>query len=192
MYEHWEDLEAACKSCRKCSLREGCTQVVFGEGNREAKVLFIWEGPGEQEDVQGKPFVGRSGQLLDRMLDAVGLSRHKDLYIANIVKCRPPQNRDPLPEEQEQCIEWLRNQTALMHPKIIVCLGRISAMKIIRPDFKITKEHGIFFEKNGSLLMATLHPAALLRNPSSKPGAFDDFIKLREKMEELGLVEKEA
>ena len=117
MYEHWEDLEAACKSCRKCSLREGCTQVVFGEGNREAKVLFIGEGPGEQEDVQGKPFVGRSGQLLDRMLDAVGLSRHKDLYIANIVKCRPPQNRDPLPEEQEQCIEWLRNQTALMHPQ---------------------------------------------------------------------------
>ena len=115
------------------------------------------------------------------MLDAVGLSRHKDLYIANIVKCRPPQNRDPLPEEQEQCMDWLRNQTALMQPKIIVCLGRISAMKIIRPDFKITKEHGIFFEKNGSLLMATLHPAALLRNPSSKPGAFDDFIKLREK-----------
>ena len=126
------------------------------------------------------------------MLAAVGLDRHKDLYIGNIVKCRPPQNRDPLPEEQEQCIGWLRNQTALMRPKIIVCLGRISAMKIIRPDFKITKEHGIFFEKNGVLLMATLHPAALLRSPSNKPSAFEDFLKLRKKMEELGLKEPEV
>lgn len=191
MYNNWAELESACKNCQNCKLREGCTQVVFGEGNCNAKVLFIGEGPGEQEDLQGKPFVGRSGQLLDRMLDAVGLNRHKDLYIANIVKCRPPQNRDPLPEEQEQCIAWLRNQTALMRPKIIVCLGRIAAAKIIRPDFKITKEHGIFFEKNGSLLMATLHPAALLRNPSNKPASFDDFTKLREKMEELGLVPKD-
>ena len=149
------------------------------------------EGPGEQEDIEGEPFVGRSGQLLDKMLAAVGLDRHCDLYIGNIVKCRPPQNRDPLPEEQEQCIGWLRNQTALLRPKIIVCLGRIAAMKIIRPDFKITKEHGSFFEKNGVLLMATLHPAALLRNPSSKPGAFEDFLKLRRKMEELGLKEPE-
>ncbi len=192
MYHTWNELKQACLACEKCSLRQGCTQVVFGVGNPEAKVLFIGEGPGEQEDLQGEPFVGRSGQLLDKMLDAVGLSRHKDLYIGNIVKCRPPQNRDPLPEEQEQCIGWLRNQTALLRPKIIVCLGRIAAMKIIRPDFKITKEHGEFFEKNGVLMMATLHPAALLRNPANKPGAFEDFLKLRRKMEELGLVPVET
>lgn len=191
MYDNWKELQEACLSCQKCSLRQGCRQVVFGVGNPESKVLFIGEGPGEQEDIEGEPFVGRSGQLLDKMLAAVGLDRHCDLYIGNIVKCRPPQNRDPLPEEQEQCIGWLRNQTALLRPKIIVCLGRIAAMKIIRPDFKITKEHGSFFEKNGVLLMATLHPAALLRNPSSKPGAFEDFLKLRRKMEELGLKEPE-
>ncbi len=145
MYDKWKELQEACLSCQKCSLRQGCRQVVFGVGNPEAKVLFIGEGPGEQEDIQGEPFVGRSGQFLDKMLAAVGLDRHRDLYIGNIVKCRPPQNRDPLPEEQEQCIGWLRNQTALLRPKIIVCLGRIAAMKIIRPDFKITKEHGILF-----------------------------------------------
>lgn len=192
MYDNWKELQEACLSCQKCGLRRGCRQVVFGVGNPESKVLFIGEGPGEQEDIQGEPFVGRSGQFLDKMLAAVGLDRHRDLYIGNIVKCRPPQNRDPLPEEQEQCIGWLRNQTALLRPKIIVCLGRIAAMKIIRPDFKITKEHGVFYEKNGVLLMATLHPAALLRNPSSKPGAFEDFLKLRQKMEELGLKEPET
>ena len=188
----WEELEHDCLLCEKCQLKEGRTQVVFGVGNCHASVLFIGEGPGEQEDLQGKPFVGRSGQYLDKQLAAVGLSREKDLYIANIVKCRPPHNRDPLPEEQEACLPWLRAQTALIRPKIIVCLGRIAAMKIIRPDFKITKEHGIFFEKGGILMMATLHPAALLRNPSAKPGALEDMVKLRAKMEELGLIEPET
>ena len=188
----WEELEHDCLLCEKCQLTEGRTQVVFGVGNRHASVLFIGEGPGEQEDLQGKPFVGRSGQYLDKQLAAVGLSREKDLYIANIVKCRPPHNRDPLPEEQEACLPWLRAQTALIRPKIIVCLGRIAAMKIIRPDFKITKEHGIFFEKGGILMMATLHPAALLRNPAAKPGALEDMVKLRAKMEELGLIEPET
>ena len=187
MYQTWEELETACLGCKKCGLCEGRTNVVFGMGNREAQVLFVGEGPGEQEDLQGKPFVGRSGQLLDKMLDAIGLDRTKNIYIGNIVKCRPPQNRDPLPEEQDLCIEWLRNQVVLMHPKIIVCLGRIAAMKLIRPDFKITREHGQFFEKNGVLMMATLHPAALLRNPGQKPGAFEDFLKLRDKLEELGI-----
>ena len=139
MYQTWEELERDCLLCEKCPLREGRTQVVFGVGNRNAKVLFIGEGPGEQEDLQGKPFVGRSGQYLDKLLASVGLTREKDLYIGNIVKCRPPHNRDPLPEEQDACIDWLRAQTALIKPKIIVCLGRIAAMKIIRPDFKITK-----------------------------------------------------
>lgn len=187
MYQTWEELEPICMSCRKCGLCEGRTNLVFGVGNKNSKVLFIGEGPGEQEDLKGEPFVGRSGQLLDKMLAAVDLDRHKNIYIANIVKCRPPNNRDPLPEEQETCIEWLRNQVYLIKPKIIVCLGRIAAMKLIRPDFKITKEHGVFTEKNGVLMMATLHPAALLRNPHNKPDAFDDFIKLREKMDELGL-----
>ena len=192
MYQTWEELERDWLLCEKCPLREGRTQVVFGVGNRNAKVLFIGEGPGEQEDLQGKPFVGRSGQYLDKMLASVGLTREKDLYIGNIVKCRPPHNRDPLPEEQDACIDWLRAQTALIKPKIIVCLGRIAAMKIIRSDFKITKEHGIFYEKNGVLMMATLHPAALLRNPAAKPGALEDFVRLREKMEELGLVAPET
>ena len=187
MYQTWEELESACMRCQKCGLCSGRTNLVFGVGNKEAKVLFIGEGPGEQEDLKGEPFVGRSGQLLDKMLDAVDLNRQKNIYIANIVKCRPPQNRDPLPEEQETCINWLRNQVYLIRPKIIVCLGRIAAMKLIRPDFKITREHGVFTEKNGVWMMATLHPAALLRNPSSKPGAFEDFLKLREKIDELGI-----
>ncbi|MGX8701821.1 uracil-DNA glycosylase [Caproiciproducens sp.] len=187
MFDNWEELKSACLECRKCDLCAGRTNVVFGVGNEKASVLLIGEGPGQNEDLQGEPFVGRSGQLLDKMLDAVDLDRHKNIYIANIVKCRPPQNRDPLPEEQELCIGWLRNQVALIRPKIIVCLGRIAAMKIIKPDIKITREHGVFFERNGVLMMATLHPAALLRNPGSKPDAFDDFIKLRDKIKELGL-----
>ena len=180
-------LEKECKSCNKCKLCETRTNVVFGVGNKEADVMFIGEGPGENEDLQGEPFVGRGGQLLDKMLNAVDLDRKKNIYIANIVKCRPPKNRDPEPEEQELCLNWLRNQVKLITPKIIVCLGRISAAKLIKPDIKITKEHGIFFEKGNFLMMATLHPAALLRNPNNKPAAFDDFIKLKEKMIELGL-----
>ena len=187
MYQDWESLEQACLSCRKCGLCETRTNVVVGVGNPNAKVLFIGEGPGQNEDLQGEPFVGRGGQLLDKMLEAVDLSRKKNIYIANIVKCRPPQNRDPLPEEREACLNWLRNQVALMKPKIIVCLGRIAAMKIMNPQIKITKEHGIFMEKNGILMMATLHPAALLRNPNNKPAAFEDFLSLREKIDELQL-----
>ena len=187
MITNWEQLEQECKSCKKCSLCETRTNVVFGVGNQNSKVLFIGEGPGENEDLQGEPFVGRGGKFLDKMLAAVDLNRKENIYIANIVKCRPPQNRDPLPEEQEACLPWLRNQVMLLKPKIIVCLGRIAAMKLIKPDIRITKEHGIFFEKNGVLMMATLHPAALLRNPAQKPAAFEDFLKLREKIDELGL-----
>lgn len=139
----------------------------------------------ETEDLQGEPFVGAGGQLLDKYLAAVDLDRRTNIYIANIVKCRPPQNRDPLQEEQEACMDWLRNQTALLRPKIIVCLGRIAAMRIIKPDFKITREHGQFFKKGNIYMTATLHPAALLRNPAQKPAAFDDFLKLRDKIDEL-------
>ena len=187
MFDNFEELRENCLNCRRCGLCETRTNVVVGVGNPRSKVMFIGEGPGENEDLQGEPFVGRGGQLLDKMLAAVDLDRKTNVYIANIVKCRPPKNRDPLPEEQEACIGWLRNQVALIRPKIIVCLGRIAAMRIIKPDMKITREHGQFFEKNGILMMATLHPAALLRNPNQKPAAFEDFLKLREKIDELRL-----
>ena len=187
MFDNFEEFRENCLNCRRCGLCETRTNVVVGVGNPRSKVMFIGEGPGENEDLQGEPFVGRGGQLLDKMLAAVDLDRKTNVYIANIVKCRPPKNRDPLPEEQEACIGWLRNQVALIRPKIIVCLGRIAAMRIIKPDIKITREHGQFFEKNGTLMMATLHPAALLRNPNQKPAAFEDFLKLREKIDELRL-----
>ena len=174
MFENWEELKENCLNCRKCSLCEVRSNVVFGVGNPCAKVMFIGEGPGRNEDLQGEPF-----------LAAVDLDRRTNIYIANIVKCRPPQNRDPLQEEQEACMDWLRNQTALLRPKIIVCLGRIAAMRIIKPDFKITREHGQFFKKGNIYMTATLHPAALLRNPAQKPAAFDDFLKLRDKIDEL-------
>ena len=185
MYANFDELTRACKSCTDCGLCETRTNVVVGVGNEHAEVMFIGEGPGENEDLQGEPFVGRAGKLLDKMLYAVGLDRHTNIYIGNMVKCRPPKNRDPLPEEQEACIKWLRNQTALIKPKIIVCLGRIAGKRIIKDDLKITKEHGIWFEKKGTWMMATLHPAALLRNPHQKPEAFEDFLKLKEKILEV-------
>ena len=135
--EEFSKLREECLKCQKCGLCSTRTNVVFGTGVDNAEVMFIGEGPGENEDLQGEPFVGRGGQLLDKMLAAVDLDRKKNIYIANIVKCRPPQNRDPLPEEQEQCIQWLRQQFKILRPKIIVCLGRIAAAKIIKPDFKL-------------------------------------------------------
>ena len=185
MYDNWEQLKNDCMGCTKCPLAATRTKLVFGVGNENAKVLFIGEGPGANEDLQGEPFVGRGGQLLDKFLAAVDLDRKKNIYIANMVKCRPPQNRDPSPEEQNECIGWLREQTRLLKPKIIVCLGRISATRLISPDFKVTKQHGQFFDKNGTLMMGTFHPAALLRNPNQKPEALEDFIALREKILEV-------
>ena len=181
----WKTLEETCRGCTACPLAATRKNVVFGVGNPAAEVLFVGEGPGANEDDQGEPFVGRAGQLLDKMLAAVGLSRQHNIYIANMVKCRPPQNRDPLPEEQDACLHWLKAQTALRRPKILVCLGRVAACRLIAPDFKVTRQHGEFFEKKGMLLMGTLHPAALLRTPSQKPDAFEDFLKLREKIGEV-------
>ena len=181
----WEQLERECLDCAKCGLCQTRHNVVFGVGPRDADVMFIGEGPGEQEDLQGEPFVGRSGQLLDKYLDAIDLDRSKNVYIGNIVKCRPPKNRDPLPEEQDACMGWLKAQTRLIRPKIIVCLGRVAATKLIDPDFKVTRQHGQFFEKNGFYMMGTFHPSALLRNPAQKPDAFEDFIALREKIIEV-------
>lgn len=185
MYNDWEKLKTDCIACTKCDLCKTRNNVVFGYGNPLAEVMFIGEGPGEQEDLQGKPFVGRSGKLLDKMLAEVGLSREENIYIANIVKCRPPKNRDPLPEEQEMCIEWLRNQVALLKPKIIVAVGRIAAMKIIDPNIKITKDHGSFYKKKNTWLMPTIHPAAVLRNPNQKICVEQDFLKLKQKIEEI-------
>ena len=181
----WKTLEETCRGCTACPLAATRKNVVFGVGKPAAEVLFVGEGPGANEDEQGEPFVGRAGQLLDKMLAAVGLSRQHNIYIANMVKCRPPQNRDPLPEEQDACLHWLKAQTALLRPKILVCLGRVAACRLIAPDFKVTRQHGEFFEKKGMLLMGTLHPAALLRTPSQKPDAFEDFLKLREKIGEV-------
>lgn len=187
MFDSWEALEAACRQCQNCPLGQTRTHLVFGTGNPRAKILFIGEGPGEQEDLRGEPFVGRSGQLLDKFLDAIDLDRHKHIYIANIVKCRPPRNRQPLPEEQEACIGWLRNQVALLRPQILVCLGRTAAQRIIDPQLRITRQHGEWSLKNGVWRMATLHPAALLRDPRQKDGAFADFLSLRDKIAQLGI-----
>lgn len=179
------ELRESLINCQKCGLCQKRTNVVFGIGPETARVMLIGEGPGQHEDLQGEPFVGRSGQLLDKMLDAVGLSRNKNIFIANMVKCRPPENRDPLPEETEACLPFLREQVRLLRPKIIVCVGRISAQRLISPDFKVTKQHGEFFDKNGVLMMGTLHPAALLRSPGQKPAAFEDWLALREKIKEV-------
>ena len=131
----WNELKKCCAECDKCALHETRTNCVFGVGNENADLMFIGEAPGEQEDLSGTPFVGRAGQLLDKFLYAVDIDR-EDVYIANILKCRPPKNRDPLPEEEDACIGYLREQVAHINPKIIVCLGRIAAMRLIKPDYK--------------------------------------------------------
>ena len=187
MYETMDALSSACAGCERCRLASGRTNLVFGVGDPHAKLLFVGEGPGYQEDIQGEPFVGPSGQLLDKYLSAIGLDREHGVYIANIVKCRPPQNRDPQPDEQDVCIEWLREQVRVLWPKVIVCLGRIAAQRLIDPEFRVTREHGQFIDKKGTLMMGTFHPAALLRNPKQKPDAFDDFLALRNVLVELGM-----
>ena len=180
-----DTLKAECLACTRCELCATRTNVVFGQGVPDAEVLFVGEGPGQSEDEQGLPFVGRSGQLLDRYLYAIDLDRSKNIYIANIVKCRPPQNRDPLPEESSACMPWLEEQIRLIGPKIIVCLGRVAAKQMMDPDISIMRQHGEFIQKNGRWYMATLHPAALLRNPAAKPDAFGDFVALRQKIREV-------
>ena len=177
----WESLKRDCAGCRCCSLGETRHKLVFGVGNAQAEVMLIGEGPGEQEDLQGVPFVGPAGKLLDDMLEMIDLDRQK-VYIANIVKCRPPRNRDPLSVEQVACRPWLDRQIALVNPKIIVCLGRIAAMALIREDFRITREHGQWFERDGRRLMATYHPSALLRDVDKRPEAFMDLRALRKEI----------
>lgn len=182
----WEELKRSCAACSRCGLCETRNHVVFGVGNKDADVMFIGEGPGEQEDLQGEPFVGAAGKLLDEMLWIIDLDRNRNCYIANIVKCRPPRNRDPMETEQDACIGYLYDQIALVRPKIIVCLGRIAAMRLIRGDFRITREHGQWVQKDGIWMTAIYHPSALLRDVSKRPETFQDLLSLREKIKEVG------
>ena len=180
----WELFERQVSQCQMCGLCQNIHHKVPGQGDRHSPLMLIGEGPGQVEDEEGLAFVGPAGQLLTKMLAAISLPRDR-VYICNVVKCRPPQNRDPLPEEQEACSAWLDSQIALMHPKIIICVGRISAQRYISKDFRVTKEHGLFYDRGGILYMGTFHPAALLRNPNQKPAAFEDFIALRDKINEI-------
>jgi len=181
----WDELKTACENCTKCELHKTRTNIVFGVGNHDAEVLFIGEGPGENEDLKGEPFVGRAGKLLDDMLKIIGLSRSKNIFIANIVKCRPPGNRDPHNTERELCVDWLNAQIALIQPKIVVCLGRIAATQMIDNNFKITQDHGKWYDKDGIKFMALYHPAALLRDPHKKPDTFVDLKKLERMIKEI-------
>jgi len=182
----WEALAKTCDRCTACELCQRRHNVVFGVGKKNADILFVGEGPGEQEDLQGEPFVGPAGKLLDDMLSIIDLDRSK-CYIANIVKCRPPGNRDPKEDEQNACIGYLNNQIALIQPKMLICLGRIAATKMIRPDFRITKEHGIWVQINGIWTTAIYHPSALLRDLSKRPETFSDLLSIRQKARELGI-----
>ena len=165
----WNALEQTCIGCQRCALADGRHNVVFGVGSRDAEVMFVGEGPGENEDLQGEPFVGRAGKLLDDMLELIDLDRKKNVYIANIVKC----------------IGYLRNQVALIRPQIIVCLGRIAAMRLIREDYRITREHGQWVEKAGVAMTALYHPAAILRDPGKRPETFDDLKSLQAKIRQV-------
>ena len=182
--DSWERLKNECQGCELCSLSKTRQHLVFGDGNEKAEIMFIGEGPGEQEDIQGGPFVGPAGKLFDQMMEMIDLDRKK-IYIANIVKCRPPRNRDPLNIEQAACRRWLERQIELIDPKIIVCLGRISAQALIKEDFRITKEHGIWFQYKGRPIMATYHPSALLRDVTKRPDAFMDLREIRQKIRSI-------
>lgn len=181
----WDALKAVCQDCRSCELCRTRNNVVFGIGNENADVMFVGEGPGEQEDLKGEPFVGPAGKLLDDMLSIIDLYRQENCYIANIVKCRPPRNRDPQEAEQDACIGYLRNQVALVKPKIIVCLGRIAAKKLIDPDYRITRQHGQWVQKDGIWMTAIYHPSALLRDVTKRPETFDDLLSIRSKIREV-------
>lgn len=179
-----EQVEAITLGCNKCDLANTRTKVVFGEGNKNADIMFIGEGPGYNEDIQGKPFVGPAGRLLDKMLYAIDIKR-QDVYITNVVKCRPPNNRNPLVKETKTCIEYLRWQVKLVDPKIIICLGAVSARNIIGPDFKITIDRGKWMNVGKYSVIATYHPAALLRDENKKRPAWEDFKSIKNKYQQI-------
>lgn len=180
----WEKLENCLPSCERCGLAHTRTHTVLGEGNRNADILFIGEGPGREEDLSGRPFVGAAGQLLDKMLAAIGLSRD-EVYIANIVKCRPPGNRNPSDEEACACMPYLRRQFLLIRPKIVVCLGSVAARHICGDDVRITRDHGQWREQNGIWFMPSFHPAALLYDGSKKRDAWADWQTLRDRYQNM-------
>jgi len=180
----WEELENTCKACEGCELHKTRTNLVFGCGNREADLMFVGEAPGESEDLSGIPFVGRAGKLFDKYLEAVDIPRDS-VYIANILKCRPPKNRDPLPAEEDVCINYLREQVRLIRPKLIVCLGRIAAMRLIKPDYRITKEHGVWITRGAFEITAVYHPSLLLRDPRRKEEMLTDMKVVKAKLDAL-------
>ena len=174
MFDNWEELEESIKDCKKCKLCEGRKNIVFGVGNKQADIMFIGEGPGADEDAQGEPFVGRAGKLMNLAFQTVGIKR-KEVYIANIVKCRPPGNRDPQEDEENACINYLRNQVMLVRPKVIVLLGRIALQSILGKEYKITTSRGNWVEKKEIMYMPTWHPAALLRDENKKVDFINDL-----------------
>ncbi len=178
----WEEMKHACENCHNCELYKDRTNVVIGKGNIKAPIMFIGEGPGEQEDILGEPFVGPAGQLLDLLFSAQ-MFKPEDYYIANIVKCRPPKNRIPTDEEAEKCLPYLRNQVLLIKPKIMVCMGATAMKYIIDKDSKITKIRGQWIERKGFSIMPTFHPSALLRDESKKPLVWEDFKKIKERLD---------
>lgn len=180
----WNDIEQHIAACTQCPLCQTRCLPVMGRGSRHADIMLVAEAPGGQEDQQGIPFVGRSGEYLDRLLGDCGLSR-EEIYITNILKCHPPGNRDPKEAEKEACFPYLKYETFLLKPKIIVCLGRVAAQRLISPDFKITRQHGTWTYRKNCALTATYHPSAILRDPSKYGAAKEDFCEIVRKREEL-------
>ena len=180
----WDSLHARIADCRQCGLCQGIRHKVPGQGNGEADLMFIGEGPGAEEDLQGLAFVGAAGQLLTKMISAMGYTREQ-VYICNVVKCRPPQNRTPLPEEARACLPFLRAQFSLVKPKVIVLLGATAARAVLGDQVRITRDRGKWTEKKGVWFMPTYHPAALLRDESKKREAWEDLKAARDKLREL-------
>ena len=181
----WDELNRQIASCQSCPLCRQIHNKVPGQGNPHARLMLIGEGPGRDEDEQGLAFVGRAGQLLTRMLAAIGLTR-EEVYICNVVKCRPPENRTPLPEEAEACLPFLRMQFALVRPKVILLLGATAGRYTLGEDFRVTRDRGRFVQKGGVWFMPTYHPAALLRDEGKKREAWEDLKAVREKLKETG------
>ena len=177
MYKNWEELEEACNNCTKCKLSNNRHNVVIGTGNRNARIMFIGEGPGADEDIQGIPFVGKAGKLMDKALEGIGIKR-EEIYIANIVKCRPPNNRNPEYEEADSCKEYLETQIKLINPEIIVLLGNVALKNALGKEYGITSTRGNWIEKEGIRYMPTFHPAALLRDESKKIDFWNDLKKI--------------
>ena len=183
MYKY-EELKNFVDHCTRCELCRTRNHPVMGKGNLNSPVLFIAEAPGRNEDRDGVPFTGKSGELFDRLLENIGMDREA-IYLTNVVKCHPPGNRDPKPEEQELCIPYLKYETLLLRPKMIVCLGRIAAQRIIRLDYRITREHGTFLERKNVWMTAVYHPSAVLRDETKLPQIQEDFWKIKKKLEEI-------